>query len=364
MPAVPRREIFDPHEVGVYHVTSKIVRGYYLAGSDRRTGEDFSHRKEWIETRVKQLSHVLSIDILGYAILDNHFHIQVRNRPDQVAKLTDREVARRYLMVSTYSMPDSNSLPEPEDDQIDELCDDPERIKVCRQRLSDVSWFMRCLKEPIARRANIEDDAKGHFWQQRFHMTRMLDAFGVFLCSLYIDLNEVRAGTSETPEESQHSSIGHRIGYWLENDDSNQQSRRLNDEKAIEPAPYWLSPISVQSYNSTASSTMTEETPNSKRRRASDSGFLDCSLEQYIEVCDKIGRICRPGKQGAIPQSMPDIFDRLVANKDALSATLKSFRKLFPRVCGTPESMQKEVDRRGIRFCRGIGASRNLTTDS
>jgi len=40
----------------------------------------------------------------------------------------------------------------------------PERIAIWRERLSSLSWFMRALVEPIARRANGEDDCTGHFW--------------------------------------------------------------------------------------------------------------------------------------------------------------------------------------------------------
>src|SRR3546814_4054011 len=37
------------------------------------------------------------------------------------------------------------------------LLANPERLAVLRSRLSDLSWFMRSLSEPIARRANAED---------------------------------------------------------------------------------------------------------------------------------------------------------------------------------------------------------------
>jgi hypothetical protein len=41
------------------------------------------------------------------------------------------------------------------------LLDDPDRLKTIRSRLSSLSWLMRCLVEPIARRANREDGCKG-----------------------------------------------------------------------------------------------------------------------------------------------------------------------------------------------------------
>jgi hypothetical protein len=40
---------------------------------------------------------------------------------------------------------------------------DAERLAEIRERLSSLSWFMRCLAEPIARSANGEDECTGRF---------------------------------------------------------------------------------------------------------------------------------------------------------------------------------------------------------
>ena len=44
----------------------------------------------------------------------------------------------------------------------------PPGMKEKRKRLSNVSWFMKCLAEPIARRGNREEKVTGHFWEGRF----------------------------------------------------------------------------------------------------------------------------------------------------------------------------------------------------
>ena len=88
---------------------------------------------------------------------------------------------------------------------------DHERVRTWRQRLASLSWFMKTLKEPIARRANREDEVTGHFWEGRFKVHALLDEGAVLACLAYIDLNPIRAGATTTPEDSKHTSVHDRI---------------------------------------------------------------------------------------------------------------------------------------------------------
>jgi hypothetical protein len=56
-----------------------------------------------------------------------------------------------------------------------------------------------------------ETDCRGHFWEARFGSRELLDEEAVLTCSIYVDLNQLRAGMAETLEQSRHSAIRQRM---------------------------------------------------------------------------------------------------------------------------------------------------------
>ncbi len=199
MGIVARAEQFHASEVGIVHAVQRCVRRAFLAGIDDKSGKDFSFRREWIRRRMEALASVFGIDVLTYAIMSNHMHLILRNRPDVVAAWSDKEVAIRWLRVFPGRRLEEH-LVEPTENDVNMLVNQPDRMRLIRERLSDISWFMRALSEPIARMANQQDECTGRFWEGRFKAMRIVDETGLLACAMYVDLNPVRAAMAATPE--------------------------------------------------------------------------------------------------------------------------------------------------------------------
>ena len=75
---------------------------------------------------------------------------------------------------------------------------------------------MKCLKEPLARLANRQDQTRGAFLEGRFKSIAILDEAALLATCAYIDLNPVAAGIAELPETSAPTSFKARVDHVKE----------------------------------------------------------------------------------------------------------------------------------------------------
>jgi len=217
MARMARAEVFDPAEIAVVHVMARTVRRCFLLGADPVSRKNFDHRRDWIEIKLQHLAATMGIDLLGFALMSNHFHLVLRSRPEVVETWNDEEVARRWLVLCPLRKirtSDNNSgeciAAEPTTAELNAICKNPIRLAQVRRRLSDISWWMRLLCQHIAQRANREEGGGlGKFWQSRFKAIRILDEATLLACSAYVDLNPIRAAMAQSLEDSQHTSAKH-----------------------------------------------------------------------------------------------------------------------------------------------------------
>lgn len=198
----PRYTQIDIEATPYYHCISRCVRRAFLCGKDEVSGRNFDHRKDWVVERLAWLSEIYAVSVCAYAVLSNHFHLVVRIDRETASQWDDDEVVRRYTSLFRYTEDPRENLPSAKAG---------DRIRCWRERLADLSWFMRCLNEAIARRANSEDNCSGRFWEGRFRSQALLDEAGLLTCMSYVDLNPIRAGLAPTLTASDYTSIQQRL---------------------------------------------------------------------------------------------------------------------------------------------------------
>ena len=201
----PRSHTVAPDLSGVYHCISRCVRRAWLCGHDELTGRSFEHRKTWIEERLFELTGVFAVELWGYAIMSNHYHVVVTTKPEQAATWSNEEVADRWLRLCKASDAAHHER------RLAAILANDARVEVLRKRLANLSWFMRYINEPLARWANREDGCTGRFWQGRFRSETLLDEQALLTAMTYVDLNPLRAGVVDVPEAAIHTSLASRL---------------------------------------------------------------------------------------------------------------------------------------------------------
>jgi putative transposase len=353
---LPRSQYVKEGQEGVYHCFSRCVRRAFLCGFDKDSGRDFSHRKAWIVDRLRHLAAIFAIEVCAYAVMDTHYHTILRTRPDLVLLWSDYEVAKRWLtLFPLQRKPRGPALP-PLEEQISALASCPERIAALRVRLSSLSWFMGRLNEYIARAANKEDKVKGRFWESRFKCQALLDEAAIAAAMVYVDLNPIRAGLADTPEESDFTSIQKRIRAWKEDA---MTATAAADEKA-EDIPFTdecirLPELTAEAKKSRdiASSFLCPIQSDSERR-----GILEMTTAQYIDLVDRSGRLIRLNKRGAIDPQLAPILMRIGASPGEWRDTVARFGSKFHIAAGLLANLRSFADLIGRRWVKGIQTAR------
>ena len=360
----PRHRQINVKDPGWVHCINRCVRRAFLAG------DGYSHRKDWVEERLRELAVVFACDIGAYAVMSNHVHIVVRMDPVIAAGWSSAEVARRWLTLFGTREP-RNALGQIAEAVIARYAADIAWVAERRERLSNLSWFMRALSEPIARRANQEDDCSGRFWEGRFTSVPLLDQAALIACMAYVDLNPVRAKLADRPERSTHTAARARIrarqkGRVRERirercaGNAAREARELAKAKvaAMSPAPdrslepereggLWLAPMAkcVVLRNPATPGIDPAEYEASARS-------LRLTVDQYLTLLDATGRVLREGKRGAIPPELAAILSRLDLKVDQWLASMLGWREMSVGVIGGLAARTAEAARRGTQWVR------------
>jgi putative transposase len=179
MARIPR--LTNSGEPTVYHVMSRTA----LDGLPMGDVEN-----DYLLKLIKKLSKLYFVEILGFALMGNHFHLLTRVYPTEF--LSNDQLKKRY---ETYY----NGEQKLRDGQ----------IPLIREKLSSLSGFMKEIKQGFTRFYNKEHERKGFFWGGRFKSVIVEQGETLINCLAYIDLNPVRAGIVENPEDYRWNTLGY-----------------------------------------------------------------------------------------------------------------------------------------------------------
>jgi hypothetical protein len=324
---IARSRLIDASVARWYHCVSRCVRRAFLLGE----GPD--DRKKWVENRLEELAGIFAIAVGGFSVMDNHLHVLVRLDSDVAENWSDEEVVRRWGRLFPSRDKSGTALPVPEA-WVQWRLEDTLWVAKIRARLQSISWFMKCLKEPLSRLVNRHENVRGAFFEGRFKSIAILDEEALLAVGTYIDLNPVAAGIAEAPETSKYTSIKQRVehveaqGRAAQLEAASCGSVAGSQAAAGLEESLWLCPIEDR-----------------RRLDSSREGMLEgFSLGSYLLLVDYSGRLFRTGK-ATISAELAGVFARLGSSADLWRARLERLRtrRLFGRFFAASRERLREA---------------------
>ena len=181
MPRIPRLLVSETPTV--YHVMSRTaLPGLPFTASD----------KDRLQALIFRFSRIYFTEILGFCLMDNHFHILVRMLPRNHGD--ESSLRQRFRLAhGEKAVLSVGKIPE------------------LRKKWSSLSEFVKEIKQTFSRYYNKKNNRKGYLWGDRFKSVIVQNGRTMVNCLAYIDLNPVRANMVQRPEDYRWSSLGYHV---------------------------------------------------------------------------------------------------------------------------------------------------------
>ena len=183
MPRIARMVIEG--EPAVYHVVSRAVLDGYPFGDAE---------KDLFFQVVRRLGKIYFTEILGICMMGDHFHLLIRMLP--ATDVPDSEIRQRVERFVDKG--NKRALAEAQ-------------IPSFAAKWSSLAEFVREVKQGFTRPYNRRHNRRGFLWGERFKSVIVEPGNALVNCLAYIDMNPVRAGLVENPEDYRWNAIGYHV---------------------------------------------------------------------------------------------------------------------------------------------------------
>jgi len=185
MARLPRLKV--ENEVGWYHLCARVAGWLNWFPFEDRVA-----RQKLLQTIRKYLA-VYSCDAAAFCLMGNHYHLIVRFLPFCI--LSREELYERACLL--YRDPN-------------QVLRSERQWQRFNRRIFDVSEFMRNIQQSYTKWYNRRYRRRGPLWGERFKSALLGEQQSILETLLYVELNPVRAGLVERPEDWQWSSAAMR----------------------------------------------------------------------------------------------------------------------------------------------------------
>ena len=230
------------------HCISRVVDRRLVLGPDE---------KEKLRTFMRMYENFSGNRVLSYCFMCNHIHLLLEITPRPAGGLSDEALLGRLKWIQSEVRVALVAK---------ELADAREAVAEGRvpdgeayvqaiherftRRMHDLSEFMQGFLQRYTQWHNGKHKRKGHLWEDRFKSVIVEDGVAAKTMAAYIDLNPVRAGMVENPEEYRWSSYGEAIGGGAKGDGKKARAglvRALRAHKGVAAdADLWQGEVALE----------------------------------------------------------------------------------------------------------------------
>jgi REP element-mobilizing transposase RayT len=232
----------------IYHCVSRVVDRRFAFGQDE---------KEKLRTFMRMFENFSGNRVLAYCFMCNHIHLLMEITPRTAGGLSDEELLGRLKWIQTEAQVAAVTKELAEARQVvaeGRAKEGEAYVQAIHERFTwrmhDLSQFMQGFLQRYTLWHNGKTKRKGHLWEDRFKSVIVEDGVASKTMAAYIDLNPVRAGMVENPEEYRWSSYGEAIGGGAKGNGKKARAglvRAMRAHKGVAAdAAHWAKDVAIE----------------------------------------------------------------------------------------------------------------------